>query len=91
MTTDQTVAVIGTIITAAIPGVLAWLKSRQTEKSIGELHILINSRLTELLKASAAAAHAEGNIQGRDQERTSASMKLPEPQGETTVRQEGPS
>lgn len=40
-------------------GVSAWNTWR-----IQELHVLVNSRLTELLTITAAAARAEGHLQG---------------------------
>lgn len=43
---------------------------RQSAKNalgIAEVHILMNSRMSELIKASKEAAHAEGREEGRDE------------------------
>ena len=47
------------IITAGMPAILALLKIR-------ELHVLVNSRITELLEATKRMAVAEGEIVGRN-------------------------
>ena len=39
---------------------LAWRKSRETTRKVDELHVIVNERLTEMLKATAAASKAEG-------------------------------
>lgn len=55
-------AVVGgcvAVITAGMPAMVALLK-------INELHVLINSRLTQLLEKTEAMASAQGQIVGRD-------------------------
>lgn len=47
-------------LVAAMPGVLATVVGVVNRRSIAELHIAVNSRLTELLELTAKAARAEG-------------------------------
>jgi cell division septum initiation protein DivIVA len=64
-------AVVGTIIaviTAGMPAMLALLK-------IKELHVLINSRLSELIEATAKASHSAGQLEGRDEGRKAAEVE----------------
>jgi len=51
-------AALAGIITAATPGFLAWLQSRKT-------HLMVNSRLTELLELTRTSAKAEGRLEGQ--------------------------
>jgi vacuolar-type H+-ATPase subunit H len=53
------------VIVAGMPAILALLKIR-------ELHVLINSRLTQLMDATAKASHSEGQLEGRMEGRKSA-------------------
>jgi hypothetical protein len=48
------------VITAGMPAVLALLK-------IKELHVLVNSRLTELIAMTATANLAQGKTEGREE------------------------
>ena len=61
------------VIVTGLPAILALLKIR-------ELHILVNSRMTELTRSIAAASHSEGKaegvIEGREAGATDASQLL---------------
>lgn len=52
-----------------VVAILAWLSSRRNGKNIQEIHIALNSRLTELLAATkgeaTATAHAAGLKEGQ--------------------------
>jgi CheY-specific phosphatase CheX len=50
---------------AAVAATGAVISSLMNFRKINELHILVNSRLTELLTVTAAAARAEGHEAGR--------------------------
>lgn len=50
----------------------AW-QSRKRDKSISEIHISLNSRLTELNERIARASHAEGVLQGKADEKANPS------------------
>lgn len=56
-------ALIGSGLTL-VAALVAVVKAFQNESKITELHVSLNSRLSELLKASVAAAHAEGREAG---------------------------
>ncbi len=58
MNLSQIVGACIAVIVAGMPAVLALLK-------ISQLHVLVNSRLTELLRVSAATARAEGQLEGQ--------------------------
>lgn len=63
---DQIVKVA---LIAAAPPTLAALATMvgniRNGRKLKELHVIVNSRLTELLAASKAASHAEGKAEGR--------------------------
>lgn len=68
----MTVDTVGTIIIAAIaatpPTIMAlaaFIKAKGASRKIEELHVLVNSRLSELLAATAAANKSEGELKGR--------------------------
>ncbi len=64
-------AVVGAliaVITAGMPAMLALLKLK-------ELHVLINSRLSELIEATAKASHSAGQLEGRDEGRKAAEVE----------------
>ena len=42
---------------------------------IKELHVLINSRLSELIEATAKASHSAGQLEGRDEGRKAAEVE----------------
>jgi hypothetical protein len=56
-------------IVSATPPTLAALaalfQTRRTKAQLTELHVLINSRLTELLNLTKESAHAEGKLEGQ--------------------------
>lgn len=57
---DKTLILVA-IISATPPTLMALLAWRESRK----LHLTVNSRMDELLKASKAESHAEGVEQGR--------------------------
>jgi hypothetical protein len=57
---------------AAVGAILAAYLARQAVSQGKELHVTMNSRLTELLKATASSSHAEGVIQGAREGRASS-------------------
>ena len=58
---ETIITAIAAVIVAATPGFLAWLQSRKT-------HLLVNSRLTELLELTRKAAKAEGKLEAVDEQ-----------------------
>ena len=56
----EIIAGIATIVMAGMPSILALLK-------ISELHVMINSRMDELLKVARELAHAQGLAEGKAQ------------------------
>ena len=56
------------VIVAGMPAIIALLKFK-------ELHVLINSRLSELLLSTAKASHSAGQIEGRDEGRKAAEVE----------------
>lgn len=60
MKIDLTLILVA-IITASPPTIMALLAWRESKK----IHLSINSRMTELLKASKGESHAEGREEGR--------------------------
>jgi hypothetical protein len=50
---------------SALAALGAVVMSYRNSKKIQEVHIDINSRMTELLRVSGQTAHAEGVVQGR--------------------------
>ena len=55
---EQMFGGIVAVIVAGMPAMIALMK-------IKELHVLINSRLSELIEATAKASHSEGQMEGR--------------------------
>jgi hypothetical protein len=49
---------------AALPALLAWFSSRKNSKAIQQIHIDLNSRLTQLLESTKGQAIAEGYAAG---------------------------
>jgi hypothetical protein len=60
---NEIIGALVAVIVAGMPAMVALLK-------INQLHVLINSRLTELIEITRQAAKAEGIIEGRDNVRT---------------------
>ena len=58
------------IVIAALPGTIAALgaliTSLRNASKIQEVHLSVNSRLTELINATKIASHAEGLAEGRE-------------------------
>jgi hypothetical protein len=64
MTDPVKIAVIASIA-PTLMGLAAFISSLVNRSKIHELHVGVNSRLTELLKQTGLAAHAEGLAQGK--------------------------
>jgi hypothetical protein len=62
--TDSTTTALIAATPPTIIAVLSWLSSRRNGKSIQEIHVAINSRLTELLAATKGEATATGHAAG---------------------------
>ena len=62
---EQMIGAAIAVIVAGMPAIIALLKLK-------ELHILINSRLSQLVEATAKASHSAGQLEGRDEGRKSA-------------------
>ncbi len=65
---EQIIGATIAVIVAGMPAIIALLK-------IKELHILINSRLSELLLSTAKASHSAGQLEGRDEGREAAQVE----------------
>lgn len=67
MTDAVIVAVVGAVpaVLALVAGLANGRKAAKNATAITELHLLINSRLSELLALTASASHAEGLAAGR--------------------------
>jgi vacuolar-type H+-ATPase subunit H len=59
---EQIVGAVIAVIVAGMPAMIALLKLKA-------LHILINSRLTELIASTAKASHSAGQLEGQDEAR----------------------
>jgi len=70
MNIDQLIGGIVAVVIAGMPAMLALLKIR-------ELHVLINSRLTQLIEATAKASHSAGQLEGRDEGRYESEAQAP--------------
>jgi hypothetical protein len=60
-------ALIGVMLTQGVILVLAvagFVQRRNQAKAIQEVHLSVNSRLTELIKAVKISSHAEGRLEG---------------------------
>ncbi len=68
MSQEQFIGGIVVVVVAGMPAMLALLKIR-------ELHVLINSRLTQLIEATAKASHSAGQMEGRDERRSESEAK----------------
>lgn len=57
-------AILGVIVptTAAL---LALVRGNETERAVRDVHLLVNSRLTQLLEQTAVASRAQGKEEGR--------------------------
>lgn len=60
------VAIIG-FVGLVIVSIVNWRISKNTKKQITEVHVLMNSRMDELLAVSKAKSNAEGNLEGREE------------------------
>lgn len=58
------------VIPTTIASVAALIVSLKNHKKIDELHVVVNSRLSELLATTAHASKAEGQAEGIEAERS---------------------
>lgn len=70
------IAAIGSIASAAIAA-YAVIQVGRARGSIKETHLLINSRMTELLRVAGEAARAEGIAAGEQAQRDRAAERQP--------------
>lgn len=61
--TDSTTIILVAVIAAVPPTIVALLSLRATK----EVHYLINSRMTELLKTTKSEANLQGRQEGREE------------------------
>lgn len=52
--------ILATQVVTLLAAIASLWSSRKNKASIQEVHVALNSRLTELLKMTASASHAEG-------------------------------
>jgi hypothetical protein len=75
---DNTVIILALIASAPamlgglVAAFVAWLGSRRNGRAIEQVHLSINSRMDELLKAARGEATAEGREAGRLEANTKA-------------------
>jgi len=66
-------------LTLTITAIISLMKTRQVAIKVEELHVIVNSRLTELLEMTRRAAASEGFAQGvRESEQSKASPSAQE-------------
>jgi hypothetical protein len=65
------ITMIGTTIASTVASILAYLKSQEglvksgeNRTAIQQIHVMVNDRLTQLLKTSIELAHAQGVVAG---------------------------
>ncbi len=58
------IAMIGTSVASTVAAGLAYLKSRDNSIAIKDLHVIVNDRLTQLLKATGDMERAAGFAEG---------------------------
>lgn len=62
MSIDKIIGAVIAVVVAGMPAMIALMKIKQ-------LHVLINSRLTQLLEITAKASHSAGQLEGRTEGR----------------------
>jgi len=68
MLSTSAIIILATLLTALVSFAL----SVKNGKAIQEVHLTLNSRLSELLKVTAAASHAVGKEEGMAQQKASS-------------------
>ncbi len=66
MSETAQLALIAMLGTVAIPSIMAYLKSRQNSVAIQELHVIVNDRLTQLIRSEISGALLQGAANERD-------------------------
>lgn len=69
MKSDITMALIAAV-PPTIAGIAALIVSLRNTRDIQKLHVIVNSRLTELLSETAKASRAQGQLDGAESEKT---------------------
>lgn len=71
MTESVQTALIASIVPTitAIGVIIVALRQKIAEKKVDDLHIVVNSRLTELLKVTTESEHAKGKLEGKAEEK----------------------
>lgn len=62
---DPIVVAMIVAIPPTLGALLAYFQSRKNTKALDEVHITLNSRLTQLLEQTGKAARAEGKAEGK--------------------------
>lgn len=70
MTTEALLAAIAAIVVPTAAAIVAAMRAGESHRAVQELHIQVNSRLTELLAATAASNRAEGVLEGKREGKT---------------------
>jgi hypothetical protein len=62
-TTRNIIIAIIAVFPTTLSSIAALITAVKTKKSVGDLHLLVNGRLTELLDLTAKSARAEGVLE----------------------------
>lgn len=67
MKIDLVVALIISVgpIIASVASIIAAIQARRVESKVQQLHVIVNSRLTELLDQTSKASRIQGQVDGR--------------------------
>lgn len=77
--------IVISIITAVPPtlaAIFAWMVARKNTRKIQEIHVSLNSRLSQLLDLTAASSHAQGVSDEKDRPKSTTH----DPKGSGLVR-----
>lgn len=64
MTPIEAIVLIGCQVLTLATAIVSYLQSLKNTSAISEVHLLMNSRLSELLAVTRASAHAAGRLEG---------------------------
>jgi len=67
MTTNEFILALFAIIPLTIMSLSALITTVRNGRKIADLHVLVNSRMTELLELTRRASKAEGILIGKDE------------------------
>ena len=71
-TSDQVV----TMVVPTIAAIAAFIQGRQNKTKIEQIHLTINSRISELLKATEEAARIAGHFEGKGEASQAAKLAV---------------